>query len=588
MPERRDGFAPLGDYAATGDGRSVALIALDGSVDWWALPNLDAEPAFAALLDPEGGGRVELSPEGEFSAEHRYIDHTNVVETIFRTDTGAVRVTDSLNSGVAGRLPWAELARRVDGLSGSVAMRWRVAPGTALGVYSPWVAQDGLLHLDDLTIGVRADGLGTLAGEAELSGSFRATEGSHSLLAVVATHREPLRVPSEQDIDGRIDRTIAAWRDWSDAFRWDGPWEEQVRRSALSLKLLLFSPAGSIAAAATTALPERIGGAKNWDYRYTWVRDTAYTLDAFVRCGLMEELQASVAWLLNAVERNGPELWPFYTLGGGRPSGSHRRDVPGYRNSGPVDAGNRAAGQLQLGPYGDLFQTVFLCVQQGHHLDQRTGRLLADLADRCCDQWQQRDAGMWELPEMQHYTLSKISCWQALDRAARLAASGQLPGNERRWRWEAAKVRSWVDENCWSEERRAYTFYAGADQLDAGVLLAARFGFDRSTRMSSTIDAVRAELGTGPLLHRYSGMAKEEGAFLACSFWAVEALAFTGRAAEATDLMDATLDRTREFLLLGEMIDPGTGEMLGNLPQALSLLALINAASAVAEVSTGR
>jgi GH15 family glucan-1,4-alpha-glucosidase len=189
---------------------------------------------------------------------------------------------------------------------------------------------------------------------------------------------------------------------------------------------------------------------------------------------------------------------------------------------------------------------------------------------------------------MQHFTLSKISCWQALDRAARLAASGQLPGNERRWRWEAARVRSWVDENCWSEERRAYTFYAGTDQLDAGVLLAARFGFDRSTRMSSTIDAVRAELGTGPLLHRYSGMAKEEGAFLACSFWAVEALAFTGRAAEATDLMDATLDRTREFLLLGEMIDPGTGEMLGNLPQALSLLALINAASAVAEVSTGR
>ena len=583
IPERHGGFAPLGDYSGIGDGRSVALVALDGSIDWWPLPDLDSPPAFGALLDPAGGGAIRLAPSDPYTVLRRYVEDTNVVETVFTTSSGSVRVTDSLNSGVAGRLPWAELARRIDGLSGAVRMQWSVAPGTALGTLSPWADEDGMLHLDDLTIGVRADGLAPELGTADLSGELTTSVGSRSLLGVVATHREPLRIPTAAEIDGRLDRTVAAWRDWSANFRWDGPWEAEVRRSALALKLLIFSPAGSIAAAATTSLPERIGGDKNWDYRYTWVRDTAYTLDAFVRCGMAEEVHASVAWLLDAIERNGPVLRPFYTLDGHRPGGSQERDVPGYKGSRPVTDGNRAAGQLQLGPYGDLFQTLFLCVEEGHRLDLRTRRLLADLADRCCDDWRTRDAGMWELPQEQHFTLSKISCWQALDRAARLAERGELPGDGRRWRSEADAIHAWVDENCWSASKAAYTLHAGTDDLDAGVLLGARFGFDRSARMASTVDAVLAELGDGPLVYRYTGAHKEEAAFLACSFWAVEALAFTGRLPRARRLMEDTLARTRGFGLLGEMVDPDSGEMLGNLPQALSLLALINAASAVAE-----
>lgn len=393
----------------------------------------------------------------------------------------------------------------------------------------------------------------------------------------------PLHLPETEAIDLRVDRTVAAWQSWSEAFSYEGPYGDAVLRSALVLKLLLHSPTGSIAAAATTSLPERPAGGKNWDYRYTWVRDTGYTLDAFVRCGLREEVHAAVSWLLSTLERHRPGLHPFYRLDGGLPEGSTSRDVPGYRGSSPVVEGNDAMSQLQLGPYGDLFQTVFMCVQESHVLDLDTQRLLSDLADRCCDDWQRRDAGMWELEDEQHYTISKMSCWQALDRAARLVELGQLAGDGARWRQEADRVHAWVDEHCWSEQRQAYTMYAGGDALDAGVLLGARFGFDQGERMARTVRAVCEELGNGPALYRYTGMREQEGAFVACSFWAVEALAFTGQREQADRLMRDMLGLVGDGSLIAEMVDPDTGAFLGNLPQALSHLALINAASALGE-----
>ncbi|RKS77737.1 GH15 family glucan-1,4-alpha-glucosidase [Motilibacter peucedani] len=587
-PRRVEGYAPVGDYSGIGDGRSVALVALDGAVDWWPLPDLNSPPAFAALLDPAEGGAVLLHPVGEFEVERRYLEGTNVVETVFTTPSGSVRVTDAVCTGVAGRLPWSELARRVEGLDGEVEMAWEVAPGTALGTLSPWSDADGLLHLDDLTIGVRTRGVGEpVTGPRSVSGRWTATAGATGVLAVVATEREPLPLPPLEDVEARIERTAEGWRDWSRTLHWDGPWEADVRRSALALKLLVYAPSGALAAAATTSLPERPGGTKNWDYRYSWVRDAAYTLDAFVRMGLDEEIHASLAWLLATVDRHGPQLRPFYALDGSLPSGSHTRDVPGYLHSRPVTYGNDAAEQLQLGPYGDLFQMVFLCVQRGHVLDLRTRRRLAALADRCCDLWQRRDAGIWELHDEQHYTLSKMSCWQALDRACRLADLGQLEGDSRRWAMEADRVRAWVEEHCWSEARQSYTFYAGSDALDAGVLLGARYGFDRDERMRSTVEAVLDELGEDPFVYRYSGMREEEAAFLACSFWTVEALALTGSVERAASLMERTLERTRSFGLLAEMVDPATGEAVGNTPQALSHLALVNAASAVQEARDG-
>lgn len=558
------------------------------------MPDLHAPPAFAALLDPGSGGRIHLAPVEEVTVERACVEGTDVVQTVFTTSTGRVRVTDALNTGIAGRLPWTELARRVEGLAGSVEMRWQVAPGTALGTLSPWAGreeQGALLHLGDLTLGVRAHEVGEVhVGDRRVDGAFTATEGSRGLLAVVATRHEPLHLPSAAAVDARIERTVAAWRDWSRAFTWDGPWEPAVRRAALALELLVHAPTGAVAAAATTSVPEAVGGPKNYDYRYAWVRDTAHTLDAFIRCGMDEEVHAALAWLLATIERHGPGLRPFYGVDGELPGGARVRDVPGYRGTGPVVDGNDAAGQLQLGPYGDLFQTVHLHVRAGHVLDVGTTRLLADLADACCDLWQRRDAGMWELPEEQHCTASRISCWQALDRAARLADLGHLPDHGGRWGREAARVRSWVEDHCWSQQLQAHTTHPGTDDLDAGVLLAARSGFDRGPRMAATTAAVRTRLGRGPLLHRYTGMDAEEGAFLACTSWAVEPLALTGQRDAAGELMDQALEAL-DFPdgghLLTKMADPATGELLGNLPQALTHLALINAASAVAETEEG-
>jgi GH15 family glucan-1,4-alpha-glucosidase len=313
------------------------------------------------------------------------------------------------------------------------------------------------------------------------------------------------------------------------------------------------------------------------------VRDTSFTADAFLELRMHEEMQSVVNWLLGTVRRSGPELHVFYRLDGTLPRSEHELRAPGYRGSRPVRSGNGAATQSQLGNFGDLFDTVLRYVEQGHLLDPDTGRLLADLADRCCDVWATEDAGIWELHTDRHYTISKMGCWVALDRATRLAEMGEIPtGHADRWAREAAEVHRWVDEHCWSQTKGSYVMYAGTDDLDAATLLAGRTAFDRGERLAGTVRAVRAELGRGPLLYRYTGMDREEGCFLACTFWLVTALASLGQVEEASRLMDEAVGLANDVGLLAEEMDPDTGDMLGNVPQALSHLALVNAAAAIA------
>ncbi|MET0701592.1 MAG: glycoside hydrolase family 15 protein, partial [Mycobacterium sp.] len=339
-------------------------------------------------------------------------------------------------------------------------------------------------------------------------------------------------------------------------------------------------PTGAIAAAATTSLPESHAGGKNWDYRYAWIRDTAYALDALRRFGLREETHASISWLLRTLRDHGPELGVFYRLDGSESDGTTTHDVPGWHGIGPVTTGNPAGGQLQLGTFADLFATVRHYVNSGHMLDTDTGHLLASVADQACDAWRQRDAGMWELPERQHYTSSKIGCWQALRCAVELAKDGQISGDPDRWACEADRIRDWVERSCWSEELGAYEWYPGSGKLDASILLHAGSGFDRGPRMSATINAIRRDLGAGPLIFRYSGAREDEreGAFVACSFWAVSALHHVGRQAEARQLMAEMVALTNDVGILAEMIDAEDHAFLGNLPQGLSHLALIGAA----------
>ena len=593
MVQRTDGFAPIGDYAVIGDGRTMALVAADGAVDWWAAPTVDAPPLAAAILDPEKGGTITLAPEGDYRASRRYLPDTSVLETTYETDSGSVRVLDSLNAGVNGPLPWTELARRVEGLQGEVPMRWTIALGRRMTAAMPWLQRHDdffLVHTDRQDVAVVADDLGDpVIDGPELTASFTVRTGDRGLLALSAVDRLPLQIPRASAVSDRLDETIHYHRRWRGRIHYDGPAEEAVLRSAAVLRQLTSQTTGAQAAAATTSLPEKIGGSRNFDYRFAWVRDASFAVDALADLALVEEVHAILTWLLKALSHTAPEVHVFYTLDG-RPAGDQMEKVPflrGYRDSQPVHVGNSAASQLQLGAYGDLIDAVHRAAEIGYRLDARTAEMLSGVADRACDLWRLPDAGIWELGDIQHYPISKIGCWVALDRMIGLAEDGQVASlSLPRWRIERERIREWIEQHCWSRTKQSLTFYAGTDDLDAAVLLAARTGFwdGDDPRLATTVEAIREELGAGgPLLYRYTGQQDKEGAFVACSFWLVEALAHLGRVKEADEVLDGMLEHCNDLGLLSEEIDPETGELLGNFPQALSHLALIGAATALAE-----
>ena len=588
---RRDGFAPIGDYALIGDGRSAALIAADGAIDWWAVPAMDAPPVFAAILDPDSGGAFTLEPAVPYQAERRYLPGTNVLETTFRTARGVARVVDALNRDVDGPLAWTELVREVHGGPGEVPMRWRVAAGDRFHRARPWAwRNDGhlLLQVEDQLISVVHEAAGDpQAGRAEVAGQFVARQGTEALLALAAADGEPVPVPPAARVRERLRATEASWRRWSETVAYDGPHRDLVERSALTLKLLTYSATRGLLAAATTSLPERVGGERNYDYRYGWVRDTSFALDALIRLGLQHEAHGTLSWLLRAARGTAPDIRPFYGLRGDVPAESGELGVRGYRDSRPAYDGNQAVSQQQWGNFGDLLQAVWLATSHGLAvLDPATARMLELVADRVCDVWSQPDSGIWELGTPRHYTFSKMSCWVALDRAIRLAECGQLAARDAgRWRAEATAIRDFVESNCWSPAIRSYTFYAGSAELDAAVLLAARLGYVPPTepRFTQTIDAIRRDLHAGEeLLYRFSGSREQEGAFLACSFWLADALALTGHADDARRVFERAAVRAGDLGLLSEEIDPATGELLGNTPQALSHLALLMAACQLA------
>ncbi|GAA1902490.1 glycoside hydrolase family 15 protein [Lapillicoccus jejuensis] len=591
------GEADISSYGVLGDGRTVALLARDGRVDWWPVPRLDSRPAFAALVDPGQGGFVALRPtDPDATSEMRYLDGTNQLVTTFATGSGRVSVLTSLDVGNAGRLPWTELAWRLEGQQGEVELELVVAPGTGLREWSAWADREAtgdgptLLHAGEVVLAVRTSWpVGHQPEDRLVRSRVTVVEGERRVAAVVASNGEPLYLTDLDAIASRIDLTTDRWRQWSRQVRWDGPDRDRVVRSALALKTVIVAETGAIAAAATTSLPERVGGPKNWDYRLAWIRDAAFTIDAMSVCGMQEEVHASVVWLLRAIRAHGPDVHVVYDLDGGLAPDTTEPPVPGYRGSRPVRVGNGATSQTQLGVYGDLFGTVADWVDDGHVLDLRSARELADLADRCADSWRHDDAGIWELQDERPYTSSKMNCWRALDAAARLADAGHLPDRAGRWRREAAAVADWVQEHCWSSVKQAYTFYAGSDDLDASVLLGARFGFDTGERMASTVRAVERELGAGPLVYRYSAVSAEEETFLACAYWLVEALALTGRLDDARDRLGRLGDLVPPTGLMSEMVDARTGQLVGNLPQALSHLAHINAAATVRDLGpTGK
>ncbi|WP_407470728.1 glycoside hydrolase family 15 protein [Xanthomonas campestris] len=590
---RRDasGTLPIAGYAAIGDGRSVALCGADGGIDWWCVPKMDAPPLFDRLLDAGTGGFFSLCPHDLQQVERRYRDGSNVLETTFITASGRARLTESVNSGEAGRLPWSELARRIDGLEGEVVFELIYRPGTRAGEATPWQSDtpNGRVHhVGPLMTMLRFDAEAVQIAHCDdrsVRGTLRIAAGDRQLVALLASEREALPVPPLADIDGRIDRSDQEWREWSGNLSYDNGYHDTVVRSALALKFLWFSPTGAIAAAVTTSLPEQIGGNGNWDYRYAWVRDAAYTTKAFMRVGALADAKAAFSWLMHTIRRHRPWIRPCYTLDGELVPDEREIDIAGYRDTRPVRVGNTANDQLQLCLYGDVFEMTARFVDAGHILDPETARQLFDLGNECADAWMRKDAGFWELEQDEHYTMPKIECWMALRRASELAKAGHLSSAMLpRWEREQARILAWIDEHCWSESKQAYTFYAGTDDLDASLMLASRFGLAevRHARMVSTRDAIRRELGCDELLYRYSGMQQREGTFTACAFWMVEAYGLLGERDEARRLFERLLERLgNDVDLMPEMVDANTGDALGNLPQGLSHLALIHAALAV-------
>jgi GH15 family glucan-1,4-alpha-glucosidase len=589
---RTAGYAPIEDYALIGDGRTAALVARDGAIDWLCLPNLDSPSICAAILDAERGGAFELQPQVPFTASRRYLPNTNALETTFRTDRGSLRVVDAMTLPDDRLPPMRELVRSIEGLSGTVPMRWRCSPRFQYASQTPrtgwrWGFPVALCGSDAVAIASWNAGTPEWQG-LDAVARFDIRAGASATIALSAAYAEPLVFPSQAAVASRLSATIRFWEQWTAKLDYKGPWAEAVRRSALVLKLLIYAPSGSSVAAPTTSLPEEIGGTRNWDYRFCWIRDSNFLIDALLQLGCVDEARSAFWWFMQATALTEPEVHVLYKLDGGL--GFPEREMPlaGYKRSRPVRLGNSALEQAQHDVYGDLLETAWLYSEGHHRLDSDTGALMGRIADHVCDIWRKPDSGIWEVRNGPfHFTHSKVMCWVALDRARRLADRGEVPWQHAaRWDREASAIRNFVERECWSDSLRSYTRLAGSGDVDASLLMlpTVKYGDPRSARVQGTIDAISRTLRDGDVVYRYhadDGLPGGEGCFLNCSFWLVSALARAGRGSEAAALMDRLVARANDVGLFAEEVDPQCGTFLGNFPQALVHLALIDAALAI-------
>jgi GH15 family glucan-1,4-alpha-glucosidase len=598
--ERVDGYAPIREYAAIGDGRTVALVARDGSVDWLCLPDVDSASMFGRLLDAERGGYFALEPAVPYQAERGYQHHSNVLETTFSTAEGRVRVTDAMTLTDITRIsPMRELVRKVEALAGTVPLRWRFEPRYEYGLADTrlelregrWFAHH---RADAVVLGLCDVGEGTFR-EAGVEGELRLAEGQSAVFSLAGASREPAVIPGREDSERRLERTKRFWPEWVGRTAYDGAWRDAVTRSALVLKLLTFAPTGAIVAAPTTSLPEWIGGGRNWDYRFTWLRDASWTLDAMLRLGFHDEAHAFFWWLMHASRLTQPKLQILYKLDGSVHTDEQELDgLPGYRGSQPVRIGNGARDQEQLDLYGAVLEAIWLYGKAMGRLDGDTGKEVAQIADYVAEHWRDKDNGIWEVrDERAHYIQSKALCWVALDRACSLAQEGLIPDRHHEWRRTADEVKAFVDEQGWDEALGSYVRAPDLRELDASLLTLAILGFHHPNgeRIEGTIAAIERELREGPYVYRYrggDGLSGKEGAFLTCSFWLVDAFARAGRVDDANALMEELVGLANDVGLYSEEIDPKTNEFLGNFPQGLTHLALINAAVSIADAEGER
>ncbi|MDQ0381374.1 glycoside hydrolase family 15 protein [Amycolatopsis thermophila] len=593
----RDGYPPLEDLGLIGDGSTVALAGVDGSICWLCLPRFDSEPLLCGLLDRDRGGRFRIAPEGLTEARQRYEPDTGVLVTEMRSATGTVRVTDALalrpGADLTDDIPAGrgELVRSVLVLHGSVRLRVELEPR---GGAQARAAASGLLVMParrpDLRLHLRSSRpLNDLRGTYDL-------EQGDSMDLVLSWGR--IHRHHRFDADAMLRATAAAWRRWMTRFSYDGPAEPLVRRAAITLKLCDHWVNGSIVAAPTSSLPAPVGGVRNWDYRYTWIRDASFTVFAMRRIGFADEADAFLGWVLDAFEQSRQPRIMYDLDGGPVPDEWVDAGLEGYRRSAPVRWGNGAADQRQHDVYGEVLDCADQWSRAGNHLERPLWSALAGLAEAAGEAWRQPDQGIWEVrSEGRVFTYSAAMCQVALDRAAAIGARMGLSGPVPAWRAAAGKLRQIILDESWNEESRTLSEHLdGGGSVDASLLALPlrRVVPADHPRMVATATAVAERLSAGGgLLYRYlhddspDGIAGGEGAFLLCSFWLADNLALQGRLDEAEELYTSLCDRASPLGLLPEQIDPSTGEFTGNFPQAFSHIGVIAGGVTLARARAG-
>ena len=582
-------YKPISDYGIIGNMVSAALVARTGSIDWCCLPRFDSPSIFAAILDDEKGGKFGIEPCSHFESSQFYLNDTNVLQTVFQTETGTVTLTDFMPCyrRANGRLvQFNELHRIAECTRGEVELKVTFQPKPEYATVDPslHITKHGLVvgggkNYISLSSSISFKALGDQA-----IATVKLRRGDRAAF-VLKYDSDRLLIGAIENSLNKLARTKAYWQQQAEGCVFSGPYRDYIVRSYLALHLLVYSPTGAIVAAPTTSLPEEIGGERNWDYRFTWLRDASLTLNAFSSLGHKEEAIGFMKWLLNVCEKCGSKAQILYDIDFGDPLDERILDhLEGYRESRPVRIGNAAYSQRQLDIFGEVLEAAYNYVKIGGYIGNNDWKLLETFVDAACELWSEPDSGIWEIRGGPfHFVHSKVMCWVAVDRGIRLAQS--LGRNEKvsYWRKAAEEIRNDILNKGWNPEKEAFTQHYDTEALDASALLIPLFDFlpVSDKRIKSTINHVAEELSWNGLLRRYrtdetdDGLKGSEGAFLWCTFWMVRNLLRLGRVEEATELYQKLLGYSNHLGLFSEMVDPVSGEVLGNFPQALTHLAII-------------
>jgi GH15 family glucan-1,4-alpha-glucosidase len=593
-------YPPIADYALIGDCHTAALISRHGSIDWCCMPRFDSGSVFGRLLDWDKGGFCSIEPAGEIhSSTREYLEDTLVLATTFHLSGGVLRLIDCLTTrGADAEGPRHQILRVLEAERGRVEVRVRLRPRFDYGEVTPWIRHEG----SQVYSAVGGDDALVMSGhpdlhetdDAEVCADVTLAAGERMRLSLEFARPEELDQGSlggqtPEELDLRLEQTIDWWRRWFETVTVDGPGSDGVRRSAAVLKALSYTPTGAIVAAPTSSLPEVVGGARNWDYRYSWIRDSSFSVRALADLGCEQEAGSFRRFVLRTSAGSIDDLQVCYGVGGERRLTEERLALERYRESAPVRIGNSAHDQLQLDALGELVNLTWRWHLRGNSRDDDEWRFLLQLVDAAAERWQEPDAGIWEWPgDPRHFVHSKVLCWAALDRGLRLAEACMRKAPERRWRKARDDVRDAVESEGYDADRGVFVQAFGHSELDAALTLLPTVEFVDwgDERMVRTADAILDELEVDGLIRRYKtadGLGGREGAFLACSFWLAECLAHQQRLEQARELFDRAVATANGLGLFSEEYDTGAGEMLGNFPQGLTHLSHIATATALRE-----